>query len=119
VFFYKNGAGVYVSVPSSASPNTAGVTRLSVTVTIPTNATEAFVRLYHGGYQGSGSVWWDTVIVEEGEMLGEYFDGSFESTVKTTYEWTGIQNLSSSIKKPTQTGPRFPTPEEVNTLLGG
>ena len=76
VAFTKDGTANYVETASAAAPNAAGETRLSVTFTIPTGGTEAFIRLYHGGFKESGEVWYDNLLIEESPVLRPYFDGT-------------------------------------------
>lgn len=59
-------AGVHTSVLSAPASNAAGVTRLSVTFSIPANATAAWLRLYNGASVGNGDVWWDSIMLTEG-----------------------------------------------------
>lgn len=72
----KVGAAAYVSTASAQAANDVGVTRLSVTVTMPAGVTEAFIRLYNGALRGGGDVWWDSLLVEETTTVQDYFDGS-------------------------------------------
>jgi hypothetical protein len=91
LFYYVDAGGVTQAIWSSAVPNAAGTTRLSMTFTIPVGATGAWIRLYHGGLRGSGSMWWDAFMLEETATLGEYFDGSSGDA-----SWTGSANASTS-----------------------
>lgn len=94
--YYKNpasGAGYVTAI----SPNTAldftNKRRTSVTMAIPSDATEAFVRLYNGQSAGiGGDVWWDDLLVEESPVMGAYFDGA-----------NPIQNLISNPSLTTDT----------------
>lgn len=77
VFFHKSPADQFhIETASAQAANVAGETRLSVTVTIPDTATEAFIRLYNGATAGNGDVWWDNLLVEEATALRPYFDGT-------------------------------------------
>lgn len=67
--YNKIGAGAYTSSFSAQAPNAAGVTRLSLTFSVPAGSTEAFVRLYSGAYKDNGDVWWDSLLVEEEPVL--------------------------------------------------
>lgn len=81
------------------------VTRVSVTFTVPANATANFLRLYHGHPSGSAPVFWDAIMVTEGngqDTNGQaltYFDGS---TTQTGYSmaWDGQAHLSTSSRTP-------------------
>lgn len=69
-FWSKVGAGSYTLVKSASADNVAGVTRLSLTFTVPAGATEAFLRLYHGGDHTSGPIWWDRLGLFEHNEFG-------------------------------------------------
>jgi hypothetical protein len=83
-------------VESPQAPNEAGVTELSVTQTIPSNATGVLIMLGNGASAGNGDVWWDDLIVVEGDYTGDYFDGSTETLRENGYAWTGTPNASTS-----------------------
>lgn len=110
VLFYNQNNGAYQEVSSNQAANVAGIERVKLTFTLPTDTTEAFVRLYNGTVAGSGDIWWDDVIVEEGTTSGDYFDGSnpiqnlmtnpsFESTLGT---WTTVSG--GTVSRDTSTG---------------
>lgn len=92
---------VYVSsvggtVSSSQATNAAGVTSLSLTFTVNPAETSASVRLYNGASSGNGDVWWDDVLLIEGNYAGGYFDGSTPATDSARYYWTSTANSSTS-----------------------
>lgn len=104
-FFQRIGTGAYTSVNSTAAPNVAGATRLSITHTLPADATEAFIRLQNGASFGGGDVWWDDLLIEETSTLQPYFDGtsshqnlitnpSFETNLA---DWTTIGSTATRI----------------------
>jgi hypothetical protein len=65
VVFYKTGTS-YVTVVSPQATVVDEWQKLSVVVTLPDTATEAFVRLYNGSPTGSGkSVYWDDLSVRQ------------------------------------------------------
>ena len=100
VLFYKNAAGAYINNASTQAPNTAGTTRLSVTVSIPAGATEAFIRLYNGASAGNGDVWWDAVMLEASPIVQDYFDGSVVSAdADLTNSWSGTAHASTSVMR--------------------
>ena len=67
----KVGAGSYSLLKSASAPNAPGITRLAHTFTVPAGATEAFLRLYHGGDHTSGPVYWDRIgLFEHTAALG-------------------------------------------------
>lgn len=98
MFFYRNAAGSYISSMSTQAPNTVGVTKHSVTVTIPTDATEAFVRLMNGASAGNGDVWWDDFMLVEGAYTGDFIDPARNTFSK----WDGAANASTSVGYPPQ-----------------
>ena len=56
-------------------PSRPGVTPVSMEFTIPMNAVGVSFRFYHGGRQGTGSVWWDGIGIFNVGYNGTYFDG--------------------------------------------
>lgn len=99
VFFSQVGTQGYVGVNSGSAPNAVGSTRLSVTYTIPSGATEAFIRLYNGVSQGNGEVWWDDILIEETSTLQPYFDGANLAAGDFTYAWTAGAHASTSVQQ--------------------
>lgn len=91
----SQSGGGYVSRASPQGPVT-GSARVAVTVTIPSDATEAFVRLYNGASIGNGVVYWDEIMVHEGTVVGDYFDGDTPGA-----RWLGTPNASRSVRWPT------------------
>lgn len=75
-----DGATNFGYANSEPAPNAAGVTRLKVTFSVPSNAQNLFVRLMNGS--STVPVWWDSLTLEEGETDGSYFDA-------TTPVWAG------------------------------
>ena len=100
VAFYKV-AGVYQTVESAAAPMVVGAHQLSVTFTIPANATDASVRFYHG--HQAGAIYWYKLRLSEGNQT-DFFDGSFGSPdVGTMFDelevgWDNTLGLSTSYK---------------------
>jgi hypothetical protein len=65
VGFYRSG-GDYTTVTSLRATSVEHWQRLSVVMTVPANATEAFIRLYNGNVPGSGKhVYYDDLTVRE------------------------------------------------------
>lgn len=87
------GAGGNGSTPS---PNTPGTYSHRTTVTAPANSTQLRVRLYNGATTGGGVVYWDQVMIADGNFSGGYADGSF-----TDWIWNGSANNATS------TGPSY------------
>lgn len=76
VTLHTRAGGAHVPSSSPQTPNIAGVHQIRWTFTIPANSVEAFLRLYNGAYAGEGEIWWDNVLLIEGDYKGPYFDGS-------------------------------------------
>lgn len=55
------------------------------------------------GGDTKGIVWWDNVLVVEGQYDGDYFDGDTPATPEFTYAWTGEPHNSPSTATPTTT----------------
>lgn len=83
---------------SAQAPNVAGAVRLSMTYTVPSNATGLNVRLYNGSNSPTDIVFWDALLVEETTTLGTYFDGATLASDPFVYEWAGNANASSSVQ---------------------
>lgn len=92
--WYTDG-GVHTQVASTQAANSAGVTRLSVTMTIPSTATAAWIRLYNGASTGNGNVWWDSIMLTESAATPNYADGSSPG-----WAWTGAAHTSTSSGPP-------------------
>lgn len=99
----RDAAGSPVEIAkSSAAPDAAGVTRLSVTFTIPKGYTGAATRWYHGG--SSGTVWWDALSLREVDPTKDdptdvgYFDGATTDTVDYGFAWSGVAHESASTR---------------------
>lgn len=76
---------------SPQAPNVAGSSRVSVSFVATTTDTRLW--LWHG--QTGGTIWWDDVMLTEGDTLWPYFDGSFSDCA-----WTGTANASTSRRGP-------------------
>lgn len=74
LFVHLNGTGITLTGNRQA-PNVAGDYDLRATFTTPAAFTGYnTIRLYHGGYAGSGLLWWDKVGLVEGDYTGPYFE---------------------------------------------
>lgn len=76
------------------APNTAGEHELRLSFTVPASATSAYVVLYNGSSETE--VWWDGLLVVEGEYVGPYFDGDTPTVANARYAWTGTAHASTS-----------------------
>jgi len=91
--WYTNGS--ITLIKGTQAPNAAGDTRVSVTFTIPSTATSAWVRFYDGAYQGNGDVWYDNIMITQGSTIYNYADGN-----TTNWVWNGATNNSTSTGPP-------------------
>ena len=90
--WYANAAGSnLLAAQSNQAPNSAGTTRVSLTYSIPSDATAAFLRFYHGGSSGSGTVWYDNIMITEGATQRTYADGTSQN-----WTWNGVPHNSTS-----------------------
>jgi hypothetical protein len=95
VVFVQGGG--YSEYAANAPTNDIGVYDVRRTFTIAPNATEAFIRLYNGTSTGNGDVWYDNVMLVEGEYTGDYIDGT-----KPFAKWDGTVDSSFSVGYPPQ-----------------
>jgi len=97
---YRTSGGTYVDTFSSAAPNAAGTYDLSVTVAIPTGATEAFVRFNHG--HSTGTSHWYKLRISSGTQT-DFFDGDtgISNPIDSNPEtgWNGTPGLSTSWRR--------------------
>jgi Tfp pilus assembly protein PilX len=99
LYYISTAFGTYREI-TVHPPNIAGVYNLSLTIYLPTDTTQSFVRLYDGALSGGGSVYWDGVSltdVTSGPTPATYRDGG-----STNWVWNGTAGSSSS------TGPASP-----------
>ncbi|MGW8431677.1 hypothetical protein ACWGJ9_11340 [Curtobacterium citreum] len=89
--------GAYFSeVNSEQAPNTAGVHHVAMTVTIPKEASDSFVRFYNGSTNTADVAVWTEMMVTEGTA-----DYAFGSGDTTGWSWTGTPNRSPSTGRTT------------------
>jgi len=93
--------GGYIDLATSPQVSTTvnADTRVSVSFTVPTNATQVWVRAYHGHTQGT--ITWRAFRLTEtdryaGTHNSEYFDGVRPNTTDYAYSWTGAADNSPS-----------------------
>lgn len=95
------GISVYVThgypteFDSSEAPNTVGSHRVSLTFTVPSAATNAFIRFYNGSDLSSDVVYWSNLMLTEGSTLYTFADGS-----SSNWKWNGTPNASTSTGSP-------------------
>lgn len=94
VFHKKPSDSGYTIESSAAAVNTINTsTKLSVTFTLPTGTSEAFIRFYNG--HSSGIAYWDALRLSEGWETS-YFDGSTTGTADYGYSWQGSTGVTVS-----------------------
>lgn len=100
VAYYQSptvAGGVMQSVQSSQLPNTALASqRLSLTVTVPSDATYFSLRLYNGSNNGADAVYWDDTLIEEGTTVRSFFTGRTHEFS----DWSGLTAQSVSTYGP-------------------
>lgn len=93
---------------SAQAPNTGfTTTRVTMSFTVPENATSVSVRLVNGGSNSAdNSIYVDGVMLTEGTgrdtdgTVLDYFDGATAATSLYTYSWSGDAHLSTSTRTP-------------------
>lgn len=100
--YYRNAAGTYIEVASPAAANTTAVQRVSVTMTIPSDATEAFMRVYNGSGTTTDTVWWDDIQLEDGSVATPFFKGDTAPGLLLSIDWNGNANGSMSMEFPSR-----------------
>lgn len=90
--------GNYVELRSAQGPEGVA-TRVGVTFSVPSDATEAFIRLYNGGDNSSANiVMWDGILLEENtSTINPYFDGNTSPDPALSSAWLGAANASQSV----------------------
>jgi hypothetical protein len=83
---------------SSRARNEYGHHRISVTFTVPADATAAWIRLHSGMSAGHGIVYWYSYSLVEGDRPVDYFDGDTTGDDFFAYAWTGEANASPSTR---------------------
>lgn len=87
-FTYKPGYGIV---------NTAGSNRVVATFRTGSDTSAfAFLRIHNGSMEGNGDVWWDDLMLVEGDYDGRYLDGT-----KSNAKWDGTAHASTSVGYPT------------------
>jgi hypothetical protein len=96
---------------TTQSPNTPGEYQHRLVFTVPnvvgSPVTALGVRLYNGST--AGDVYWDNLLVVEGDYTGAFFDGNTKSLNGEKYTWLGVPNASSTL--------RVPGPSVVGSVL--
>lgn len=79
---------------SVQAPNVAGQSQVKLLFTVPTSGSW-YLRLYNGGMYGDPDVWWDSLMIVEGDYDGPYFDGAIRPKGLAS-AWEGTEYLSPS-----------------------
>ena len=93
--WYTSATGSHSRSTSNQAPNVAGQARVSVTYSIPSDATAAWLRFYNGAVSGSGIVWYDDIMITEGSTQYAYADGDSPG-----WDWNGSANNATSTGSP-------------------
>jgi tetratricopeptide (TPR) repeat protein len=81
---------------SAPARNEFGHHRISVTFTVPADATAAWIRLHSGMSAGHGVVYWYDYALTETDVALDHFDGSTPAGDFHVFAWTGEPNASPS-----------------------
>jgi hypothetical protein len=84
---------------SNQAANAAGVTTVSVTLTVTDDTQYQSIRLYNGAAAGAGEVYWDNLLIEETDVTKPYFDGGSTASTDMNHAWSGTANASSSLMR--------------------
>lgn len=96
--YTKVGSNPVVETLSAQAPNVAGDTQIDMTFTVPSGATEAYVRLYNGAALGNGVTMFSDVNIYVSAYTGGSFSGDSTSDNTVTYSWSGTPSASGSYK---------------------
>lgn len=86
--FHSNG---YTLGPQA--PNVAGVSKVRATFKVTDSAAYTNLRLYNGASVGNGDVWYDDIMLVEGDYSGDFINPGQNPLAK----WDGTVNDSTSI----------------------
>jgi hypothetical protein len=120
--FYNAGGGLTGSVLSSVGGemnDTASWVRIDVTGTAPASTTHVEIVPIVKLVPRNELQFIDAVLLEEGAVLGSYFDGDFVSTPTNHYAWNGSPKASESTLTIYAIGTTIPAAETptANTLI--
>lgn len=91
-----NGATASTAGQSTVASNSTGSTRISVTFTVPSNATALEIRLYNGATNSAANyIYWDAIMLTSGSTTHSYADGN-----SPDWTWNGTANNSTSTGPP-------------------
>lgn len=78
----------------------SGTGRVSNTFTTPPGTEAVEIRLYNGSAVAGEYVRWDGILITEGDVLHDYFDGDTPDTPLYRHTWTGTPHASTSVRTP-------------------
>lgn len=119
---YLDSVGAVQSFYSNPVPSDGSSGKVYVTVAIPVDATGAFFRMFLGSAVEADQIYWSKPILSEGPYPATFFSGASADDAVFDYQWEGVANNSSSIKKSIAGPPvtfvnLFPNPDLVNDDL--
>jgi hypothetical protein len=85
------------NVKADAPSKLPGVYDLRLVATLAPTTTALYMRLYNNNIQGSPDVWFDDVLIVEGNYQGPFYTGSTPAAGDYTYSWLGAVGGSESI----------------------
>jgi hypothetical protein len=91
-----NGATNTSFAQSMQAENEAGTTRISVTFTLPDQLDWWYFLLTNGS--STVPVYWDALMIEEGDTATDYFDGDSPRNGDLVYDWAGVPHASESVE---------------------
>jgi mRNA-degrading endonuclease toxin of MazEF toxin-antitoxin module len=102
-----NGSARVIATSAPASTTPYANERLAMTFRVPVNAQSTEVRLYNGSYKTGEVVYWDAVMLTEGNQRDTnnlttvpYFDGDTANSSAYAYQWDGDRSKSTSTRVP-------------------
>jgi hypothetical protein len=105
---WESNLGVVQTTPTLQ----VGSQRLNLSFTVLPGTSSGAVYLYNGGFLGEPDVWWDAVMVTEGNEVIAYFDGGMVG-----HEWVGEEGHSYSRKIPRAATPGgFPLKKYISSF---
>lgn len=103
----QNGVKKWRYAESRSAPNETGTHRITVSFTLPRDATDSWIRLVNGSAVGGGVVEWDNLMLVEGRRQIAFFD--VQSKDCKWYEFFEVDGLAVRRRKPiTQALGEFP-----------
>jgi hypothetical protein len=118
--FYKSATATLTTDVGTVTPDSAGGwTRLVNPGVAPAGTTKATIQLVFLNVPRGETHWVDSVMIEEGTVVGDYFDGASVDSPGFVYEWAGDDHNSKSTEKTYAIAGSIPGPETrtADTLI--